>query len=103
VELIKSVVAAALRLAPSSRERAPTTSDAAGGGGGSGGVQSEQLRRPGVPYDCVTVRVPPLICPEDERIRNSLYMSFPLQPPPSGTLYLTTFNLHHLFLPFAGS
>jgi len=26
-----------------------------------------------------------------------------LQPPLSGTLYPTTFNLHHLFLPFAGS
>jgi len=72
VELIKSVSAAALRLAPSSRERAPTTSDTADGSGGSGGVHSEQLRGPGVPYDCVTVRVPPLICPEDD----SLYMSY---------------------------
>ena len=43
--------------------------------------------------------VPPyrLVC------QQSAVARFLLQPPPSGTLYPTTFNLHHLFLPFAGS
>ena len=35
--------------------------------------------------------------------QQSAVARFLLQPPPSGTLYPTTFNLHHLFLPFAGS
>jgi len=35
--------------------------------------------------------------------QQSAVARFLLQLPPSGTLYPTTFNLHHLFLPFAGS
>ena len=35
--------------------------------------------------------------------QQSAVARFLLQPPPSGTLYPATFNLHHLFLPFAGS
>ena len=35
--------------------------------------------------------------------QQSAVARFLLQPPPSRTLYPTTFNLHHLFLPFAGS
>ena len=35
--------------------------------------------------------------------QQSAVARFLLQPPPSGTLYLTTFNLHRLFLPFTGS
>ena len=35
--------------------------------------------------------------------QQSAVARFLLQPQPSGTLYLTTYNLHHLLLPFAGS
>jgi len=34
---------------------------------------------------------------------NKFRQLVPLLITPSGTLYLTTFNLHRLFLPFAGS